>query len=155
MPDLDLRRRIAMLRGYSWMATDVGGREVVCLIGPDTPNLSVLRLGEWRECAAPAGLHKRHFYHLRGDWDSDLGAAGELWAELVRHGVEVQGGSTDIGECDGTLHLRAYWWAHGVGTKVDDVEVWVDANEVPDPAERLARAIARLWLAWREQGVKK
>jgi hypothetical protein len=111
MADLTLRRRIAGLRG--WV------------------DLVYIGVG-WQGRPWPDGGMDDV-----PEWDCDLAAAGELWAEIVSDD------STPLVLPNFTETYQGSAAADGRGSVA-----YVNKTEVPDPAERLARAIALLWLSW-------
>jgi len=117
MPDFELRRKVAKKRG--WIDLYEPPSEATGTLSGKNPNgIRIIPVPEW-EC--------------------DLGAAGDLWAEMVWEGVLPRATERKSG-CylgfDGDGEGRLHWET-------------VDEAEVPDPKERLARAITLLWAAWR------
>jgi hypothetical protein len=119
MADLALRRRIAELRG--WV------------------DLVYIGVG-WQGRPWPDGGMDDV-----PEWDCNLAAAGELWAEMVegRQLIRIE---------EGELH-DTFAWIEPPPGEANSLSIIVEAAEVPDPAERLARAIALIWLAWKEAGL--
>lgn len=101
-----------------------------------------------RRIAELKGIYtlERHGADAFPAWECDLAAAGELWAELENLEWDDTV-SASIDRCDST-RIEAYV-QNTFGENICLVEVY--SIDIPDPAERLARAIALLWVAWAEK----
>lgn len=123
MPDLELRRRVAELRGWTdTCITTLGDADGVT--GRPEP---------WQEAGQIVPF-----------WDCDLADAGDLWAEIPAL-IGVSNSSKGIEE--GPDETTAFAGGTPYGTRH---LITVATKEVPGPKERLARAITLLWVAWKE-----
>ena len=119
MVDFELRRKVAEMRGFSNFKEDPegfhgqGGRD--CRLHAKAPNVP------YTTCIP--------------EWECDLDAAGDLWAEMVAAGKTLS--IDDDGFCLSAI----------LSPKVS---IHIEFEQVKDPKERLARAIALIWVAWKE-----
>lgn len=126
MPDLGLRRKVAERRGYEFRA-DVTSKFA--------PQAWALRNG----FAIPVPK-----------CDCDLAAAGELLRDIEADGNWW--GFTNSKWSDDKPTDPWMMSAEAGPIELDDI---LSSDDVPDPAERLARAICLLWLAWDGQRRKE
>jgi hypothetical protein len=131
--DLELREQIGKMRG--WTVEDPSGfGAAIHYHRPGKPTRSDLPLAE--------SCDGTDLCHEMPHWGFDLGAVGELWAEMAADGsLRLAQGSPAFG---GTIICTFEKGIH-------HFSVHVRRNDVADAATRLARCIALLWVEWKTQ----